>query len=196
MGQRWEIALNTYKPFACGIVIHPAIDACVQLRNRHGLSADQVARIVVRAHPLVQELTGKKTPATGLESKFSVYHSCAVAIIHGRAGEHEYEDAVVNDPAVLALRSRVELVVDPAIHEASVDVRLETVDGRTLALFVERAVGSLEQPMSHAQLADKFIDQAAPVLGLEQARRGWELSLALASQPDLQPLLSALTPAA
>ena len=81
LGQTWEIALNTYKPFACGIVIHPAIDACVQLRNQHGLTADQITRITVRAHPLVQELTGKKTPQTGLESKFSVFHSCAVAIM-------------------------------------------------------------------------------------------------------------------
>ena len=36
LGTRWEISLNTYKPFACGIVIHPAIDGCVQLRDAHG----------------------------------------------------------------------------------------------------------------------------------------------------------------
>src|SRR5450755_2392489 len=66
LGTRFEISFNTYKPFACGIVIHPSIDACVQLRER-GVSAEQVARIELRVHPLVLELTGRKEPRSGLE---------------------------------------------------------------------------------------------------------------------------------
>src|SRR5687767_15956753 len=87
LGETWEIALNTYKPFACGIVIHPAIDGCIQLRNEHKLTGEEIRRIDLQVHPLVLELTGKRTPQVGLEGKFSVYHSAAVAIIHGRAGE-------------------------------------------------------------------------------------------------------------
>ncbi len=64
LGQRYEAALNTYKPFACGIVMHPAIDAAIQLRSRaRNSAADQVKRIELKVHPLVLELTGKKTPA-------------------------------------------------------------------------------------------------------------------------------------
>ena len=69
-------------------------------------------------HSLVLELTGKKTPTTGLEGKFSVYHSCAVGLLYGRAGEHEYTDEVVNRPEVTALRARVEAIVDDRIDEA------------------------------------------------------------------------------
>ncbi|MBZ9922221.1 MmgE/PrpD family protein, partial [Mesorhizobium sp. BR1-1-7] len=90
LGESFEIALNTYKPFACGIVIHPIIDGCVQLRNEFGLTAAQIEGIELEVDPLVLELTGKKTPKVGLEGKFSVYHSAAVAIIEGRAGEEEY----------------------------------------------------------------------------------------------------------
>jgi len=78
LGKTYEISLNTYKPFACGIVIHPAIDACIQLRNEHKLTADQIERIDLRVHPLVLELTGKKTPQTGLETKFSVFFAAAI----------------------------------------------------------------------------------------------------------------------
>src|SRR3954447_14829576 len=67
LGTRYEADLNTYKPFACGIVLHPAIDAAVQLRNENGLKADQIERVELRVHPLVLELTGKKTPQVGLE---------------------------------------------------------------------------------------------------------------------------------
>ena len=193
LGTSWEIALNTYKPFACGIVIHPAIDACVQLRNQHHLTADQISRITVRAHPLVQELTGKKTPQTGLESKFSVFHSCAVAIMKGRAGEHEYSDEMVLSPATIALRDRVELVVDRAIHEASVDVTIETTDGRSLHIDIERAIGSLEKPMTDVLLKAKFVDQSAPIIGQAQSDTAWDLCMSLAAQPDLKAVLQSLT---
>ena len=65
LGETWEIALNTYKPFACGIVIHPIIDACIQLRNEHRLKAEDIDAIEAKVHPLVLELTGKKTPQVG-----------------------------------------------------------------------------------------------------------------------------------
>ena len=48
LGETWEISLNTYKPFACGIVIHPAIDGCIQLRNAHGLKATDIASIALK----------------------------------------------------------------------------------------------------------------------------------------------------
>jgi 2-methylcitrate dehydratase PrpD len=99
LGQRYEAALNTYKPFACGIVIHPAIDAAIQLRNQNSLNADMIDNIALKVHPLVLELTGKKTPQIGLEGKFSVYHSVAVAIIDGTAGERQYSDRAVRGPA-------------------------------------------------------------------------------------------------
>ncbi len=86
LGSRFEISFNTYKPFACGIVIHPSIDACVQLREQ-GVKAGDVERIELRVHPLVLELTGKKEPTDGLLAKFSVYHGCAAGLIFGRAGE-------------------------------------------------------------------------------------------------------------
>src|SRR5258705_379060 len=62
LGERFEISFNTYKPFACGIVIHPSIDACVQLREQ-GVKADDVERIELKVHSLLLELTGKKEPA-------------------------------------------------------------------------------------------------------------------------------------
>jgi 2-methylcitrate dehydratase PrpD len=165
LGEHFEISLNTYKPFACGIVIHPAIDGCVQLRNEHGLKAEDVASIELEVHPLVLELTGKKTPRTGLEGKFSVYHSAAAAIIYGAAGEGEYDDDVVRDPKVIALRDRVNATASQSIHEDEVKVRLTTTDGRVLDKHVAHAIGSLKRPMSNADLEAKFRGLVEPVLG-------------------------------
>jgi 2-methylcitrate dehydratase PrpD len=164
LGETWEIALNTYKPFACGIVEHPAIDGCIQLRNDHKLKAEDIESIALKVHPLVLELTGKKTPQTGLEGKFSVYHSCAVAIIHGAAGETQYSDEAVRDPGVIALRDRVTATGDRAVHEDQVQVSIKLKNGKTLEKYVEHAVGSLDRPMNDADLEGKFRGLAQGIL--------------------------------
>ncbi|HEU5296087.1 MAG TPA: MmgE/PrpD family protein [Burkholderiaceae bacterium] len=165
LGQRFEISFNTYKPFACGIVIHPSIDACVQLRDK-GVKPDEVERIELKVHSLVLELTGKKEPADGLSAKFSVYHGCAVGLIFGRAGEGEYDDAIVMRADVLALRRKVVATVDDSIDEAAADVTAVLRDGRRVHVFVEHAIGSLQRPMSDAALEAKFATQSEPILGV------------------------------
>lgn len=164
LGETWEISLNTYKPYACGIVEHPAIDGCIQLRNEHKLDAEEIESIALKVHPLVLELTGKKAPQTGLEAKFSVYHSTAVAIIHGAGGEPQYSDAVARDPRVIALRDKVSAAVEQGIHEDQVRIAIRLRNGRTLEKYVEHAVGSLGKPMSDADLEAKFRGQTEGIL--------------------------------
>ncbi|NBU45351.1 MAG: MmgE/PrpD family protein, partial [Betaproteobacteria bacterium] len=167
LGQRFEISFNTYKPFACGIVIHPSIDACAQLRER-GVKAEDIERLELRVHSLVLELTGKKEPVDGLQAKFSVYHGCAAGLIFGRAGEPEYADDIVNRPDMVALRRKIVATVDDRIDEAAVEVTAVLTNGTSIALRVDHAIGSLERPMTDAMLARKFHDQADPVLGASQ----------------------------
>ncbi len=195
LGKTWEIALNTYKPFACGIVIHPAIDGCVQLRNAHGLKAADVASIALKVHPLVLELTGKTAPRTGLEGKFSVYHSCAAAIVHGRCGEHEYSDECVTDPVIVGLRGKVTAVATPGIHEHQVDVVLTTTDGKVHHLFVEHAIGSLGRPMTDAELDAKLTDLCDPVLGAAGSARLIVAARSLIDSDDASRIVAAAIPA-
>jgi 2-methylcitrate dehydratase PrpD len=189
----FEISLNTYKPFACGIVIHPAIDACAQLKAQ-GVKAEEVERIELRVHPLVLELTGKKTPKDGLEGKFSVYHGCAVGLIFGQAGEGEYADDIVNRPDVVALRAKVNATTDTSISEASVDVKAILKDGREVHVFVKNAIGSVENPMSDANLEQKFTGLTEPVIGKEKTSQLIAALWNLGSAPDLKKILSLCTP--
>ena len=108
LGERWQIFDNGVKPYACGVVIHPAIDAVRDLAVRRGLTADRIEKIRLRVHPLVPELTGKTDPRTGLEGKFSVTFACAIALLEGRASEAEFSDAAVARADVRALMSRIE----------------------------------------------------------------------------------------
>jgi 2-methylcitrate dehydratase PrpD len=196
LGETWEISLNTYKPYACGIVEHPAIDGCIQLRNEHKLKAEDIESISLAVHPLVLELTGKKTPQTGLEGKFSVYHSSAVAVIHGAAGEEEYSDEVVRDPKVIVLRDKVTATVDKAMHEDQVRVSIRLKGGKTLEKYVEHAVGSLGKPMSDADLEAKFRAFCAGILSKPETDQLIRLCWDIGKLDDAAEVARASVPAA
>jgi 2-methylcitrate dehydratase PrpD len=193
LGQRFEISFNTYKPFACGIVIHPSIDACAQLRTQ-GIKPDEVERIELRVHSLVLELTGKKEPANGLAAKFSVYHGCAAGLIFGRAGEDEFSDAIVNREDVVALRRKVVATVDESIDEAAADVTVVLRDGRRLRVLVEHAIGSLQRPMSDAALAAKFHALTDPLLGVARSAELIAAAWSLGDSVDLRSLAALARP--
>ena len=189
LGQRFEISFNTYKPFACGIVVHPGIDACAQLRAR-GVKAEDVERIELKVHSLVLELCGKKEPADGLQAKFSIYHGCAAGLMFGRAGEGEYADAVVTSEPMVALRRKVVATVDNAIGEEQVDVTAVLRDGRREHVFIEHAIGSLQRPLGDADLEAKFHGQADEVLGAERVQALIEACWGVGAAPDLRTVVN------
>jgi 2-methylcitrate dehydratase PrpD len=187
LGKRFEISFNTYKPFACGIVIHPSIDACVQLREQ-GVKAEDVERIELRVHSLVLELTGKKEPADGLQSKFSLYHSAAVACLDGVASLPQYSDARAADPKVIALRDKVQVqtVEDFGRDEAHVCITLK--DGTRLETHIDHASGTQQNPMTDSALQTKFMANAVPVLGQARSEQLMQTVWALDTCTDISAL--------
>ena len=194
LGSRFEISFNTYKPFACGIVIHPAIDACAQLRAA-GVKADDVERIEIAVHSLVLELTGKKEPKDGLEAKFSVYHGCAAGLLFGEAGEGEFDDALVTSEAVVDVRRKVVATVDPTIDEAEVRAVAIMKDGTRKAVHVEHAIGSLQRPLTNADLERKFSSLAEPVLGKTALAPLIAAAWGLGAAADVRELVKLAVPA-
>ena len=161
LGTSWESARNTYKPYPCGIVLHPVIDALLVLRATHALRADVVDRVIVRGNPLLRQRTDRKAPRTGREASVSAQHTAAVCVLYGAAGVAQYSDACVADPAVQALGARVAVEDDPAIPVGAAVVNVRTADGRTLTHAVAHALGSLERPMSDAAIEAKVRDLAS-----------------------------------
>jgi 2-methylcitrate dehydratase PrpD len=175
LGQAFEISNNTYKPFACGVVMHATIDGCIQLRNEHNLTADQIDRVELKVHPLVMQLTSKKSPQTGLESKFSIYHAASVALVEGAGGIDQFSDRAVRDHAIASLRDRVTATVDSAVHEDQVRILVVARNGQRFEKFVEHAVGSLDHPMSDNDLEMKFTGLATGVLPRDRQRKLMDL---------------------
>jgi 2-methylcitrate dehydratase PrpD len=191
LGASYELMKNMYKPYACGLVVHGAIDACVQLKREHDLEPEDIERVELRTSPLVPKLCGNPKPATGLEGKFSIYHACAAALTYGAAGEAQFAESVVRDPKIAALRSRIIATAEPAIHklEAYATVRLRS--GKVLEKRVERALGSVERPMSDRDLEDKFRALVEGVLDDRQAAKVIDLCWRLPELDDVGELVRA-----
>lgn len=189
----WEIEKNSFKPFPCGIVIHPVIDGCIQL---HGVIDDcgkrneDITDVQLTVHPLVLELTGKTKPRDGLEAKFSVYHGAAIGLLLGQATPGQYEDAVVTDAEVISLRDKIHATADEKCRpdECHIAVNFASASGTSAPIekHVDHAVGSVHCPMSVSQLTEKFMIQCVPVLGLERTQKVSEWCWALDRHEDIR----------
>jgi 2-methylcitrate dehydratase PrpD len=175
---------NSYKPFACGLVVHPVIDGCLQLRNAHQLTPDAIDRIDVDVNSRVMMLTAIKEPTSGLEGKFSIYHAAAVALVEGAAGERQFSNQAVRAPATAELRRRVFPAVDPAIGKVQARVTITLKNAKRLVIFVEHAVGSVEKPMSDAAIEEKVLGLAEGILPPEQIRHVIDLCGRADKLPD------------
>jgi 2-methylcitrate dehydratase PrpD len=196
LGEHFDLAENTYKPFPCGIVNHPTIDGCIQLHQEHRPEPAAIVRVALRVAPLVLDLCNQRNITRGLQGKFSVYHGAAVGLVRGRAGLLEYTDDAVNDPDVRRVRELTTAVGDPSITEDQAGIDVELADGRRLTRFVEQSLGNLRRPLSDRQLEEKFREQALLVLPPSGVDALTQLCWGIDRLDDVRDLIGAAIPAA
>lgn len=177
-GRPWQVLMNTYKPFPCGIVTHAVIDGCLQLRVE-GVAPQRIRSVALAVHPMAMRLTGREAPSNALEAKLSLFHVAAAAFVRGRVGVREFDPGCIEDADVLRLRSRVSAKVDERFASDEAEVAVTLDDGHTIVRHVDHAVGSLVRPMTDAGLEAKFLALAEGVLSLPAAQalvaRVWSL---------------------
>ncbi|MEO3753085.1 MmgE/PrpD family protein, partial [Streptomyces sp. B6B3] len=167
MGRRWELLDNTFKPYPCGIVTHPAIEAAEALHEplaAHG-GPDAVRAIRLVCHPLVPELTGNVQPVDGLQARFSTAHGVAAGLLLGPVDLAGYATGfVVSEPA-RRLRSLVAFAPREACDRDAARIEIALADGGVLAHDVAHARGSLARPLTDAELTAKargLVDRIRP----------------------------------
>jgi 2-methylcitrate dehydratase PrpD len=171
LGTRWEIARNGHKPYACGVVLHPALDAMIALRDAQVRTPAEIARVELAVHPFAVRITGLTDPETGLQSKFSIYHAAAAAYLDGRAGIAQFTDERAAMVDVVALRGKIEARIDESLEKDQAAATLITTSGERIETRVAHASGTVANPMSDHAIEDKFMANAAPVIGEERARQ-------------------------
>lgn len=170
LGEDFEIFYNSVKPYSSGVVTHPIIDAAIALKNEYNIPIDEIKRIVAYVNHMVPDVTGKHTPSTGLEGKFSVYHCLAAGYIDGQCGPEQFSDGRVQSSDIIKLRGKINIEVNPNFHESEAKVVITTNGGRQIEHYVPQASGTADNPLSDYQLEQKYSSMAYNVIGREQTK--------------------------
>ena len=195
LGTDFNLRRNTYKPYPCGIVNHPTIEACIELHRAHKLQPADIAAVRLRVAPLVLDLCNQQNITRGLQGKFSVYHGAAIGLVRGRAGLDEYTDAAVNDPAIKRVRERATATGDASLTEDQARVEVELTAGRRLAWSIEQSLGNVHRPLSDEQLSEKFRMCASRALPSGAADEVLDRCWRIAELDDVGALVDATVPA-
>lgn len=159
LGASWQVANNSIKPYPSGFVIHPLLDLALDWRRTHPQAV--VEKVRARGNPLLLQRTDRPDVRTGREAQVSLQHAVAAALVQGRTGLDQFTDACVNDPAVSAMRRKVEVAVGPGLSTIAAEMDFVTSDGRTHTVSTQAARGSAANPLKDAEIEDKLRAEAA-----------------------------------
>ncbi|WP_426115196.1 MmgE/PrpD family protein [Pseudomonas sp. DSP3-2-2] len=160
LGECWALRANTYKPYPCGVVLNPVIEACLELSRKRRWELQDLTRIELTGHPLLRQRTDRPDIQSGRESQVSAQHAVAVALASSRAGLAEFSDAAVADSNLRALYPLLHFIDDGGYAVESAQVRLFFRSGEILSQRIEVSLGSLGAPLSDESLENKLRELA------------------------------------
>lgn len=188
LGDVWQIARNTFKPFPCDRIMHAAIDGWIQLHEQaleQNLDIASTTNVTARTPPRMLFLTDNRETTTELESKFSIYHAAAISLLYGEATPSQFLDDVARNSTVIDLREKVYVTSDDTVEEHEAFVSATFADGTTLDVHVEHTIGSYENSLTADQLKTKFLDQAGTVIRHTEAEQAWVTFSTLVNATDV-----------
>ena len=166
LGQPFELSITSVKPHACCRYNQGPIDLAIQLREEHGIGAEDVASIevgvVTAAMGIVVEPRDRKVrPTNDVDAQFSLPYAVGLGIAKGCASLDEYAPERLADEAVLAVAERTNAVVKPEFDarfpdQWPCDLTITTTDGRSLTASLEHAKGDPENKLGYEGMCAKF----------------------------------------
>ncbi|ODU56454.1 MAG: hypothetical protein ABT02_20325 [Comamonadaceae bacterium SCN 68-20] len=185
---------NLFKYHAACYGTHAAIEAARHLREQHGLTADDVRRVVVHASAASDGVCNIGEPRTGLEAKFSLRHVVAMALTGAdTAALAGFTDAATADPALRRMRERVRIELHAECASLTqAEVVVETRDGTVLRRRHDSGLPATNLSVQRRRLEQKFRAMVAPVLGADGCEALLDLVGRLEELPDLSPLAGVL----
>lgn len=182
------------KPYPSGVLTHPSMDAMLFMMREEGLRPDEIESVTLCAGSNVLGPIRFAIARTELEGKFSFAFLLAAIVLAGRAGKAEFTDGFVSSPACQVMQRRIATRFDPAIEAMGWDrirsrIEVTTKDGRRLERWAdENYRGGPHNPLSDAELADKFRDCADGLLPADTQTRLIETVARLETLADVGDL--------
>jgi 2-methylcitrate dehydratase PrpD len=150
------------KKYPCCYCTHPSLDAALSLRERDGIQPDEIASIRAELSPFFLSPLIHHRPATGLEGKFSLEYALAAAMLDSRVALATFTDAMVQRPEARQLVEKVTSAArepsDGGLRATFVRLTVELTGGRRISHEVAEPRGTAANPLSDAEIEDKFRD--------------------------------------
>ena len=167
LGKDFLFETVQHKFHACCHGTHAALEAIATLKEQ-GANAE-VSTVTITTHPRWLTVCNVAAPTTGLEAKFSYRLTAAMALSgHDTGALDTFSDVLCADPALCALRDRVEVRTDEAMAETASSVRIDYADSRSQERFHD-----LDAPMPTSARRDKIRAKARALLGHEKEDALW-----------------------
>ncbi len=199
-GNPWSITTPgvSIKPYPCGVLTHPSMDAMGFVMAENGLKPADIERVTLHAANNILHPIRFRVANTHLEGKFCMAFLLSAMIIAGKAGKAEFTDEFVQSEPVQDMQRRVETAYDAEIDAMGHDrirSRLEVVtkDGRTIERWAdENYRGGPHNPLSDAEVEGKFRDCAAGLLDEARLQKVFDAVWSLERQADATALFDLL----
>ena len=189
LGEEWELSKNTFKPYPCGIVMHAVIDACFELQANFDLNADQIESVQVSGDALLLA-RGDRVVRNERDARVSIHHCVAAPFLWAKAGVEEFSHAQVMSDTAIAFRDIVQVKLDASLPIGAATVRVQTRSGDLFETTVQQARGSIERPLSDAELDAKVIELASERLSQGDIEQLCSMLWQLQSMETIHPLMA------
>ena len=168
LGKKYQVMDLYFKPYPCCRWAHPAIDACLELINKHDLSPSDIEKVTIHTFKRATMLS-KIVPKTADEAQYNIAYPVASAIIYGDFGFTQVLEENLNDPAVITMMNRLEFKVDNNLDsrfpaERICQAEIETKNGKRYISSECEPRGEAKENISIDWLSDKFYRITEPVL--------------------------------
>jgi 2-methylcitrate dehydratase PrpD len=170
LGTRYFVTETAIKTFSVGYPIQAPLDAILTLRRQHNLTPDNVQHILVRL-----PADGASVVNNSAMPDVNCQHLVALALVKGGVSfDDSHSRPLMQDPAILAVRRRVELVGDRALVDPEAPrsgfVEVTMTGGRKVNHFTRHPPGTKENPLDTAGVNAKVRDLMEPVLGTQKTQ--------------------------
>jgi 2-methylcitrate dehydratase PrpD len=186
LGKDFHITRMTFKNHACCGHAFAAIDGALALKKKLNIPVSEIQGVEVATYRAGLEVAHYENPATAAEARFSLKYVVATALTHGSVRLAAFEPQRLQDPATRDLMRKFEVSLDPQLDAAFPAQRAARVAirarGRREEHLQPTRIGDPDAPLSDAQLEEKYLELAAPVLGESKAKEQLEHLWALEGQ--------------
>jgi len=171
LGKSYQVLRDSFKPHAACLLIHPVIDGIIGIGEKYGIDPDSVERIDLEVAPLCLTVSDNADPKNVLEGKFSIYFCVALALLERKVKESQFTQGMIQDDRIRGLMQKIKAIRNDSLKETQANLIVKLKNGIQYSYHVDAPKGDPRNPLSYAEILEKFEDLTRPLLSKRRMNR-------------------------